>query len=448
MTHAPTPTPVATPKSPSATSGSQSGGVSKAAPTGRAATPTDDLDSIGAAAGPVGGADGSDGNDAAPADQVAAGGPATQAELTAYELTRSGRSSSPTVVAGGLYRGPAVPTQQLLLQLLPTIATAVAGGAAWAAFAMFGKRRRDDDRESAGPDDKLVAAAAAAGFDGDAGHGLEPVDESLLPRWRRPSLQQVRRADPLRAGESAPHLSFESAGIEPLGDFERRVIAYRLVRLLDSPDELRSREIGILDQGDEVQLLERSGAYWLVLCPDGRQGWIHRMTLADPHAPQVQAQPDVEPAYVEASETSEVEYPEESGSDGLLEAYMTARRDVLKTLAGNPTLPEPTADTMGHAAFQGSTFTVPVERGVAEPEPELGPEPMAVVAALAPEPVAPPTRQAPAEPISNAPTSAELVSPVAESERAGEKYSARRNAGNRKASTSSRPGTRSRRPSR
>jgi hypothetical protein len=62
---------------------------------------------------------------------------------------------------------------------------------------------------------------------------------------------------------------------------ERRVIRYRVVRLLDAPDELRSADIGQLDQGDEVQLLERSGAYWLVLCPDGRQGWVHKMTLGE-----------------------------------------------------------------------------------------------------------------------------------------------------------------------
>jgi hypothetical protein len=27
--------------------------------------------------------------------------------------------------------------------------------------------------------------------------------------------------------------------------------------------------------------MERSGSYWLVLCPDGRQGWLHRMTLGE-----------------------------------------------------------------------------------------------------------------------------------------------------------------------
>ena len=51
--------------------------------------------------------------------------------------------------------------------------------------------------------------------------------------------------------------------------------------MLDEPDELRGAEIAYLDRGDEVQLLEKYGAYWLVLCPDGRQGWVHNMTLGD-----------------------------------------------------------------------------------------------------------------------------------------------------------------------
>jgi hypothetical protein len=49
------------------------------------------------------------------------------------------------------------------------------------------------------------------------------------------------------------------------------------------------KTLGFLDQGDEVQLLERQGTYWLVLCPNGGQGWIHKMTLgevvADENAP-------------------------------------------------------------------------------------------------------------------------------------------------------------------
>ena len=102
-----------------------------------------------------------------------------------------------------------------------------------------------------------------------------------MPRWRRPSLLEARRADPLRDGTVAPRLTFDHGLVGPLDGRERRLIRYNLVRLLDTPDELRGTELAFLDQGDEVQLLEKRGVYWLVLCPDGRQGWIHKMTLGE-----------------------------------------------------------------------------------------------------------------------------------------------------------------------
>jgi hypothetical protein len=297
------------------------------------------------------------------------------------------------------------------------------GTAAWAAFVFLGKRRRNDDES----DDGLLAAAAASGLETDAASGLE-VDESLLPRWRRPSLQQVRRTDPLRAAAETPHLSFESAGVRPLADYETRHIGYRLVRLLDSPDELRSTEIGVLDQGDEVQLLERYGAYWLVLCPDGRQGWVHRMTLADP-SQAAEPIPDPEPVLeggVVEYEMPDIEaYAEGPSSDGLLEAYMTARRDVLRTMGnGESGAAEPAGDAPIFCTFEAATFAVPVAEVATSPSP-------------APEPVA---AGAPAE------TPAEI--PDAKPERAGARYSARKTADIRKAATASRPGTKSRRPSR
>jgi hypothetical protein len=108
-----------------------------------------------------------------------------------------------------------------------------------------------------------------------------PVDaEADMPRWRRPSVQAARKADPSRFVESAK-MSFDTGMVNAVEGRERRVIRYRVVRLLDAPDELRGTDIGQLDQGDEVQLLEKSGAYWLVLCPDGRQGWLHKMTLGE-----------------------------------------------------------------------------------------------------------------------------------------------------------------------
>jgi hypothetical protein len=62
---------------------------------------------------------------------------------------------------------------------------------------------------------------------------------------------------------------------------ERRTIRYAVIPLLDRPDEILAARIGELVAGDEVQVEQRSGAYCHVLCPDGRQGWVHRTTLGD-----------------------------------------------------------------------------------------------------------------------------------------------------------------------
>jgi hypothetical protein len=158
------------------------------------------------------------------------------------------------------------------------------------AFAIFGKKRRDEQPPA--PDEVLQANAARGHAElprGDVAAGVVrapagpvPLDgEAAMPRWRRPSLIQARKADPARYVATTPRQSFENPAPASAGGSEQRVIRYRLVRLLDAPDELRSAEIGQLDQGDEVQLLERSGSYWLVLCPDGRQGWLHKMTLGE-----------------------------------------------------------------------------------------------------------------------------------------------------------------------
>ena len=165
-------------------------------------------------------------------------------------------------------------------------------------FGLFGgKRRRDGDLS----DEELAAAAAngigviplelaaAAGAQVASYVAVDPADvadapdmESLMPRWRRPSLIEARKNDPTRDSQApAPRLTFDEGLVGPLDGRERRLIRYSVVRLLDTPDELRGIEIGYLDQGDEVQLLEKYGAYWLVLCPDGRQGWVHKMTLGD-----------------------------------------------------------------------------------------------------------------------------------------------------------------------
>jgi hypothetical protein len=219
-----------------------------------------------------------------------------------------GGSAGPGGPVGGSGHGPTAwsPVASLMaiaglqppvirgFSLGPTLVTTTAAVVATMGFGLFGRRRRDDDLS----DDELAQAAAnGVGVAGVAlavasspmalaAHAGELAGdgdnlEALMPRWRRPSLIQARKADPIRDNVPAPRLTFDAGLVGPLDGRERKVIRYRVVRLLDSPDELRGAEIGYLDQGDEVQLLEKYGAYWLVLSPDGQQGWLHKMVLGD-----------------------------------------------------------------------------------------------------------------------------------------------------------------------
>ncbi|HZC32188.1 MAG TPA: SH3 domain-containing protein, partial [Candidatus Bathyarchaeia archaeon] len=183
----------------------------------------------------------------------------------------------------GVHQPPAITALPMLVGTTGAVTMAFA-------FAIFGKKRRDEQPPA--PDEVLQASAARGHADvprGDVTRGVVrapvapmPLDsEAGMPRWRRPSLLEARKANPALYVATAARLSFDNGAVAADARREQRVIRYRLVRLLDAPDELRSTEIGQLDQGDEVQLLERSGSYWLVLCPDGRQGWLHKMTLGE-----------------------------------------------------------------------------------------------------------------------------------------------------------------------
>ncbi|MBA2755855.1 MAG: SH3 domain-containing protein [Chloroflexi bacterium] len=179
------------------------------------------------------------------------------------------------------------------LGLALTVGTTSAVVGAALAFSLFGKHRRDG--EPPAPDDvlsghaargmtSLVADLATAPISRPSGSpapGSPLEGELAMPRWRRPSLLEARMADPVRDSVIVPRLTFDHGLVGPLDGHERRLIGYSVVRLLDRPDELRASEIGFVDQGDEVQLLEKSGVYWLVLCPDGREGWVHQMTLGE-----------------------------------------------------------------------------------------------------------------------------------------------------------------------
>ncbi len=302
-----------------------------------------------------------------------------------------GSASDPTPgaeVAGAIDQGPnspgsgqgMAPATSLALVGLVGAAVLVLGGFAFFFLIVKRRRRRTEKPEVRGAPIKRpvlipepVMASVTAADLGFAGAAVAPmVDESLMPRWRRPSLQQVRKTDPIRAtAEAAPALSFETAGLGPIDDYERRRIGYRLVRLLDSPDELRANEVGTLDQGDEVLLLEQRGTYWRVLCPDGREGWVHRMTLVDA-PPPVAEQPEPMPEY--GFEAEEIASVEEQSGDGILEAYMRARGDVMVSIDEQETVyPDQYAATGAASDFEPAAELVEEPAAASVEEAELEP---------------------------------------------------------------------------
>jgi hypothetical protein len=182
------------------------------------------------------------------------------------------------------------------------------------AFVLFGRRRRDEE-----PFGRELATAAATPYGAtppapsartvgakpparatDPGTGGADV---ALPRWRRPSLMVARKSDPLRDAMPSATGAMTFANAAAAG-VERRRVRYRIVRLLDRPDELTGSTVGSLDEGDEVAIVEQRGLYRLVETPDGRTGWLHKMTLGDVEEdasdPAGELDPDVLMAYLAA----------------------------------------------------------------------------------------------------------------------------------------------------
>jgi hypothetical protein len=60
---------------------------------------------------------------------------------------------------------------------------------------------------------------------------------------------------------------------------DRKTISYRFVRVSDGPDDLRSREVGRLDRGDEVEIVGEQDGMLLVRAANGLQGWVPRVVI-------------------------------------------------------------------------------------------------------------------------------------------------------------------------
>ncbi len=171
------------------------------------------------------------------------------------------------------------------LALAMRSAVVATGAAAVVAMALFTFKRRRPEDEDEDPFDVPTRGDAPGEAPASGATRSEPAltGEMAMPRWRRPSLNEARKADPgtSLAAIEAERLTFARGATAGAPANERRRIRYRMVRLADSPDEILGQEIGRLDEGDEVELLERSGLYWKVRTPLGEIGWVHKMTLGD-----------------------------------------------------------------------------------------------------------------------------------------------------------------------
>jgi hypothetical protein len=65
----------------------------------------------------------------------------------------------------------------------------------------------------------------------------------------------------------------------PAKGADRARVGYRQVRVSSKPDAVRSVELGRLDRGDEVEILDSFEGFLQVRTPDDITGWILRHTL-------------------------------------------------------------------------------------------------------------------------------------------------------------------------
>ena len=138
---------------------------------------------------------------------------------------------------------------------------------------LFFLRRPTRRRQPVGAGHLASAAASPVLASADV---LSP-DEANLPRWLRPTLREQRQWSDRQAPADAREPERFASAARPGTD--RRTIGYRLVRLSDAPDDLRSSEIGRLDRGDEVEIIGDFAGFLQVRTPSGLEGWVPRIAI-------------------------------------------------------------------------------------------------------------------------------------------------------------------------
>jgi hypothetical protein len=136
--------------------------------------------------------------------------------------------------------------------LVSAAASVLAVGALGAAA----KRRRRDQAASIVAPLAFVAAAA------QSSPALPPQDPDAPMPWQT----LTGRAPAVFAAGAA-------TGVE------RRTVSYRFVRVSDGPDDLRSREVGRVDRGDEVEVIAEHEGMLQVRTATGLVGWVPRVVI-------------------------------------------------------------------------------------------------------------------------------------------------------------------------
>jgi hypothetical protein len=128
-------------------------------------------------------------------------------------------------------------------------------------FLLLVRRPLRDDQDQL----QLATAGAMAG----------PPSTAPMPGGPKETLASTSQLGPTRPSDHVPRL-FDKP---PAKDVERLAIRSRRVRLNAAPDDLRSAELGRLDLGDEIELLDSFEGFVQVRTPDGTTGWIRRTAL-------------------------------------------------------------------------------------------------------------------------------------------------------------------------
>ena len=102
-----------------------------------------------------------------------------------------------------------------------------------------------------------------------------PVPAPAAAITPRPAANGTAAAMGASAAPRAPQVFATSS----TAGAERVKVGYRRVRVSSKPDAVRSVELGRLEQGDEVEILESYEGFLRVQTPDGITGWIQRHTV-------------------------------------------------------------------------------------------------------------------------------------------------------------------------